>query len=159
MFLARYARGLERTERTRTAAFLVLLAVYAIFSGCTVTLIGDYDDVLDKAITDVQQTADAYFSKLIANPNSPYDQTFHDGMRARLIVLQSRAATLPKYAIISEQIANLKTQFDNFQQLDKTSGRPIGTGVVNSAESSVDTSVESILKLEIALKRTGKPPA
>jgi hypothetical protein len=135
-----------------------VLVAFALLIACKVTLIGDYDDVLDKGITDLQQTAETYFAKLLSTPATPYDQSFHDGVHARLAVLTSRAATLPKYTIISQQLNNLATQFANFQQLDQTATRPISAAVVNPAESAIDTSIEAILKLEIALKRTGNPP-
>jgi hypothetical protein len=151
--------GLPRTSpNLPIAALCVALFACVLCYGCKVTLIGDYDDGIDKGVTDLQQTAEVYFAKLISTPTTPYDQSFHDGISARLAVLQSRAATLPKYTIITQQLANLKTQFDQFRQLDQTSPRPIGQGLVTAAQSSIETSISAILKLEIALKRTGSPP-
>ena len=57
-----------------------------------------------------------------------------------------------------QQLANLKTQFDQFRQVDQTSPRPIGQGVVTAGQSGIETSIAAILKLEIALKRSGSPP-
>jgi hypothetical protein len=140
-------------------AALFLLLTFSFYAGCTVTLIGDYDDVVDKGITDLQETAENYFARLKSTPSTPYDQNFHDGIRARLAVLKSRAEALPKYTLITEQIANLTVQFTQFQQLDQMSARPVPIGLVSAAESGIVTSIESILKLEIALKRTGAAPS
>jgi malonyl CoA-acyl carrier protein transacylase len=91
---------------------------------------------------------------------TPFDQGFYDDMNSRLAVLKSRALSLDKYPIIVEQIGNLKSQFDTFQQLDKEATRPIKAAIVRDAESAVAISVESILTLELALKRgMPSPPA
>jgi hypothetical protein len=80
-------------------------------------------------------------------------------MNARLAVLKSRASSLPKYPIIVEQLTNLKSQFDTLQKLDKDSPRPFPSVAAKDAESAIAVSVESILKLELALKNRGKAPA
>jgi len=136
----------------------VLLFAFAtlVLSGCAVRLIGDYDNTIDNGVTDLQQKAELYFSKLQSSPMTPYDQSFYDDINARLAVLKSRAASLPKYPIILQQLTNLKSQFDTFQKLDKESSRPIPAGIVTAAESAISVSVESILKLELALKARGK---
>ena len=147
-----------RPKPSLTAAILAFIVLPLVLAGCAVRTIGDYDEAIDKGITDVQQTAELYFSKLQSTPNTPYDQNFYDDMNARLAVLKSRASSLPKYPIIVEQIANLKSQFDTFQKLDKSSARPFPSVAVTDAESAIAVSVESILRLELALKRGVPPP-
>ncbi len=138
---------------------LVLLIALAA-TGCAVKLIGDYDDTIDKGITEIQQKAELYFAKLQSTPSTAFDQSFYDDLSSRLAVLKSRAASLPQYTIIAQQVTNLKSQFDTFQKLDKGTSRPFPSGIVTAAESAVEVSVESILKLEIALKRgVPSPPA
>jgi hypothetical protein len=147
-------------RRTSVAAAISILIVAAILcTGCTVRLIGDYDDTIDKGVTDVQQRAELYLSKLQSTPNTAFDQGFYDDINARLAVLKSRASSLPKYSIIVEQIGNLKSQFDTLQRLDKSSRRPFPGVAVTDAESGIAVSVESILKLELALKDRGKANA
>lgn len=144
----------------KVASLLPMLAIVALsVTACTVKLIGDYDDAIDKGVTDVQQRAELYFAKLRSTPDTPYDQSFYDDISSRLTVLQSRADSLPEYSIISQQIGNMKKQFDDFRKLDKITPRPIHGDVVTPAESAVTVSVESILKLELALKRGATPPA
>lgn len=139
---------------------LSLLLVVTALSSCKVQLIGDYDDIIDKGVTDVQQKAELYFSKLESSPDTAYDQSVYDDIDSHLAVLKSRASSLPKYPIIVEQITNLRSQFDLFQKLDKSTPRPINTNLVKDAESSIAVSVESILKLELALKRgVPNPPS
>jgi hypothetical protein len=140
------------------AAALLFAALAFGLTGCAVKFIGDYDETIDKGVTDIQQTAELYFSKLQSTPTTTYDQNFYDDINARLAVLKSRASSLPKYPIIVEQLANLKSQFDTFQKLDKLSPRPFPSAAVTDAESAIAVSVESILKLELALKRGAPPP-
>jgi len=156
-------RAIQRADfqlrkRTSVIAISAFVFVALLLVGCTVRFIGDYDDTIDKGVTDVQQKAELYFSKLQSSPNTPYDQGFYDDINARLAVLKSRAASLPKYPIILEQLTNLKSQFAKFQELDKSSPRPFPSVAVAAAESAIAVSVESILKLELALKARGQAP-
>jgi hypothetical protein len=73
--------------------------------------------------------------------------------------LKTRASALEKYDIIAQQIANLKSQVDKFQQLDKISPRPLTSIIATASESAISVSVESILRLELALKRGDAPVA
>ena len=156
MTVVRSARFALRKRAAIVRSIVLLIAALTV-AGCAVRLIGDYDDTIDKGVTDVHQKAELYFAKLQSTPNTALDQTFYDGMNASLAVLRSRAESLPKYGILVQQIANLKLQFDSFQKLDRITPRPFPSAVVTAAESSISVSVESILKLELALKRGSNP--
>jgi hypothetical protein len=146
-------------KRTPTiAATVVLIALSLAAVGCAVKLIGDYDDTIDRGVSDIQQRAELYFSRLKSTPDTPFDQSVYDDINSRLAVLASRAASLPKYGIISDQVKELRSQFDNFQQIDKLQKRPFPAASVTNAETLITVSVESILKLELALKRGASPP-
>src|SRR5215467_1624096 len=104
-------RATRTTLRKRgssfSSAFVVLAVTVLLVTGCRVRLIGDYDDTIDKGISDVQQKAELYFSKLQSAPNTPYDQNFYDDMRSRLTTLHSRAAASYKKDILVQQISEL----------------------------------------------------
>jgi hypothetical protein len=138
--------------------FLILTITTFLLAGCAVKLIGDYDSAFDSGITDIQQKAELYFAKLQSTPNTPYDQSFYDDIDSHLAVLKTRATVEPKNQILVSQFTNLKAQFDDFEKLDKTSTRPFPSAAVTAAQSGIETSVESILKLELALKGGGKSP-
>jgi hypothetical protein len=139
-------------------AFLTLAAAAPAVSCTAVRLIGDYDEIIDTGVTTFHQSAEVYFTKLQSNPSTPFDQSVYDDLYARLAVLQARAASLPKYGIIATQIANMKKQVDDFAKLDKMSPRPVANSVITGSESGITGSVESILKLELMLKRGEDPP-
>jgi hypothetical protein len=139
-------------------AFLALIVAAFLLAGCAVRLVGNYDDAIDTGITDVQQKAELYFAKLQSTPDTPYDQSFYDDVDSHLAVLKSRASVLPKNEILVTQLTNLKAQLDDFEKVDKISTRPFPAIAVTSARSGIETSVESILRLEFAMKRGGKSP-
>jgi hypothetical protein len=147
-----------RARRDSLRAFLALAVAAFLLAGCAARLIGNYDDAIDTGITDIQQKAELYFAKLQSTPSTPFDQSFYDDIDSRLAVLKSRALALPKNQLVVTEIANLRAQFDDFEKLDKTSQRPFPTIAVTAARSGIETSVESILKLEFAMKRSGKSP-
>jgi len=147
-----------RREGAAFRAFAVCITAVLLYAGCHVKLIGDYDDTIDKGISDVQQRAELYFAKLQSSPDTPYDQSFYDDMRSRLATLKTRASASYKKDILVRQISELQSEFGKFQELDQGAKRPIAAALVTSAESAISVSVESILTLELALKR-GVPAA
>ena len=152
--------GSARRSATATTFLYRLaaaLAVLTLVAGCAIRLIGDYDDTIDQGVTDVQQRTELYFAKLRSDPLTPYDASFYDDIAARLAVLKTRAAALAQYKIIGQQLGNMKDQFDTLRLLDKSSARPVPPGLVDAADNAISVSVESILKLELALKRGEKP--
>jgi hypothetical protein len=146
--------------RFKNPALLIILTIAIALPGCTVRLIGDYDDTIDKGVTDVQQKTELYFAKLESNTSTPYDQSFHDDIKARLVVLESRAVSLPMYSIIAQQITLLQKTFNDFQSEDQMATRPLSIDasthkpiLVRDTEPAVTGIVEKILRLELALKR------
>src|SRR5271154_6618824 len=68
--------------RSGISILLVLVVAVLLTTACAVKLIGDYDATIDQGITDVQQKAELYLSKLESTPNTPYDQSFYDDMNS-----------------------------------------------------------------------------
>lgn len=162
-FLAR-THGAEWTAyRARVPRWLIprafLFAALLVSVGCAVRLIGDYDDTLDRGVTAVQQQTELYLMHLRSAPGAPFDRAFHDSVAANLVVLKTRATSLPRYGIVAQQIGNLQAQFADFRRLDSSMARPFPASTIGTVESSIAVSVESILKLELALKRGSSPPA
>jgi hypothetical protein len=146
-------------RRSHALALLTLFAVAPALAGCSsVRLIGDYDETIDHGVTEFHQKAETYFAKLQSDRNTACDQGVYDDLNARMAVLKARAVSLPKYGIIATQIDNMKKQIEDMYKLDKMSARPLANSVVEATESSITVSVESILKLELALKRGDDPP-
>lgn len=150
-------RGKGQAHPLPWQALMTVLIALFVLGACTVRLIGDYDDNIDKGVTDLQQRTESYFAKLRSTPATAFDQAFYDDANARLVVLKTRAASLEKYAIIGQQITNLQQQYKDLEKLDQSSHRPISSSIVDAADNGITVSIESILKLELALKRGSKP--
>jgi len=145
-------------KATRALIFTLagLLLCAALFTACTPKFIGDYDATIDSGVTDIQQRTEVYLGKIKQDPSTLYDPNFYNDINARLVALKTRAHILPQYPIIEQQIQELQGQFDRLQTLDKGMTRPFPIGAIDAAESAITVSVESILKLELALKRGDK---
>ncbi len=146
---------LKRNRAAVIALFAVLLTV-AASTGCAVKFIGDYDAAIDNGVSDIQQRAEVYIGKLKADPTTPYDPAFYTDISARVKALKTRADVLPQYTIIDQQLTELQGQFDRMQALDKDMKRPIIIGIFEAIDNAITVNVESILKLELALKRGDK---
>jgi hypothetical protein len=146
---------IERRLARLPIALALIFLIAAGLSGCAVKLIGDYDDTFDQDITAIEQKTELYLAKLQSTPNTAFDQSFYDDITSRLAVLKTRATALPKYGILIQQVTNLQSQMNDFQKLDKSSTRPISLAIVNDAKTELEVSFESIIKLELALKRPG----
>ena len=141
-----------RRNRATVVALLTVSLALAVSTGCAVKFIGDYDQAIDTGVSDVQQQAEVYFGRLKADPSTPYDPNFYNDINAQLVVLKTRAHILRQNQIIEQQLQELQGQFDRLQTLDKGMTRPFPIGAIEAAESALTISVESILRLELALK-------
>ena len=87
----------NQIRRTLAVAFLGLL-----LTACsTVTLISDYDESTDKALTVIQQTSDDFITKLVADASSDKNafekhKQFYDNADEQLRRLEFRVTSIPK---------------------------------------------------------------
>jgi hypothetical protein len=141
---------------TRVGLVCLLLAAAVLLSACPVRFIGDYDDVIDKGVIEVQEKTELYLSKRAATPPSPYDVKFYDEVNAKLTVLESRATMMPKYTLIHDQLASVKNEFADMQRFDEGGDQKAFSNNVGNLKTLIDASIESIERLELALKERGK---
>ena len=148
----------DHLQRFRLSLPFLFLAL--VTCSCTLRLIGEYDDVIDKGLTEFQQNIETYLSKLVSTPSTALDQSVYDSAHGQLLALKSRAQASFKKDILAKQLDELLAELNDLQALDKTAGRPIPNPaeLFKNARSALDVTVESILKLELALKR-GKQSA
>ena len=158
MIPAQTLRPSPDRQRALVVAIAVVWLVVLASTGCAVKFIGDYDEAIDTGVSDVQQRAEVYFGKLKADPSTPYDLNFYNDINARLVVLKTRAHILVQNQIVEQQLQELQGQFDRLQTLDKGMNRPFPIGAIDAAESALTISVESILRLELALKHGKTAP-
>lgn len=143
-------------RRATVVTLATLWLSLLLWTGCAAKFIGDYDSTIDSGVSQVQQRAEVYFNKIRSDPSMPYDPNFYIEINAQVASLKTRAHILSQYQILEQQIQELQGQFDRLQTLDKGMTRPFPLGAIDAAESAITTNVESILKLELALKRGDK---
>jgi hypothetical protein len=139
----------------RWVCALVLLA----FAGCThITLIGDYDEVIDQGVTALQKKTETYYAHLGSTPNTAYSADFYDGVDADLATLMTRAQATPQYGLIAQQLAELQKTVNDMRALDQITPRPVtkdaqGRTAFTNSLSTFEQHVGQILRLQLALKR------
>ena len=149
---------LSRSLQQKCLSLLILpLLVFSL--ACTVRLIGEYDEVIDHSLTDFQQKTEAFLSHLEADhghPEASYAKNvdFYNNALASISTMRLRAAAQPKKEILVQQLDLLKQSMEDLRKLHQTAG-PDGLtdGPIEAARSALEVHLESILKLELALKR------
>ncbi len=135
---------------------IIALALCIILTACTtIRLVSDYDEVIDKGITDLQISAETFFTKLDhtgrkTGPLTKEEITFLDQISVSLTSLQIRAAASPKNEITIQQLELLKDSFGILSDLLQTG---VTKEQVKPIRNAFNTSTTAILKLELAKKR------
>jgi hypothetical protein len=146
--------------------FVLLLIIVLTTVACTVRLISDYDDVLDKDVTALQLSTETFLNQLASEAGTPAaaysaNSDFYLKTNASLRTMATRAASQPKSNIVVGEVQTLQTTFNDLQKLHQLNGDK-GLSVENIANtrSALETEFTSILTLELALKsHKGLPSA
>lgn len=135
---------------------LLYLLVALVFSGCTVKLIADYDETIDKSTAEIQKKVETFLTKLeraVGISAADYSQhvAFYDEVRVDLSSLKVRAAAIPQNTITEQQIDLLTENWSNLEKLHII-------GFKNKEEivplrRNFNQAFTQILKLELAKKR------
>lgn len=137
-------RSLCLPSRFATITLLLLL------TGCSISLISKYDEVIDKGITDLQKKMDLHLIQKQRIPSSSFDTTFYDGVYVDLQLLKTRASSVPKNEQTSGLIDILVKHVKNIEATDKK-----GTSTANTyqiLQESIDQTCGNLLTLELAKK-------
>ncbi len=138
---------------------LPLLPFALMIAACTVKLISDYDEALDRAASDLQIKVEAFLVKMQASAGTPdgeyaKNSTFYDEVKVALSAMRLRAEATPKNELTVEQIGLLEKNLENLRQLHESAG-PAGLSktVVATTRTLLNTQFKAILTLELAKKR------
>ena len=142
---------MRRPFRSPRALVLALL----LAAGC-VHFVADYDEQIDRGISQVLSQFQAIFTRLDRTagtegalyPNYVKD---YDEIRTELRVLRSRAAAHVKNDLTIQQIDLLLDSLDKMEALQKLG--PLPPEHLAVLRRSIETSCTAILKLELAKKR------
>lgn len=146
--------------------FAVLLLISSLMAaGCAVRFISDYDDVLDRDVTALQQSTETFLNQLDSEAGTPAaaysaNGDFYVKTNATLRTMATRAASQPKSKIIVGEVELLEKTFDDLQSLHKMNGdKGLSSANIANARSALESEFTSILTLELALKSHSGAPS
>ena len=125
-------------------------------SACTLKLVSSYDEVTDKAVTDLQRKVETFLVSLGTEQGQPAcaysnHQTFYREARVDVSAIRVRAAAIPQNELTVEQLRLLDDSLDKLEQLHQI-GCP-STEQLKALRTAFNASFTAILKLELAKKR------
>ena len=150
----------RRTAHSNLGAPLLLCLAVAVLAGCgTITLVGDYDEQIDKGVTALQKDLETFLVKLESVPGAKLDgyeknKTFYGEARVAISSLRVRADATERNSLTVQMLDRLQNNVSRFESdhkegIDKRE-LPIYRGGFNSQFTA-------ILTFELAKKRGEKP--
>jgi hypothetical protein len=139
--------------------FLLGFFAIAVFSCRSVQLISTYDEVTDKAVTNLQEKVSRFFVEVgehLGTEKAQYQdyQSFYREAKVHLATLQIRANAIDKNDIVQQQLKELSQLLGELEQMHKI-GFPNKESLALS-ELACNRAFTAIIKLQLALKRGEK---
>lgn len=108
----------QRKVRFLSAVFLLLL------SSCKVTLLAPYDEITDKAITEMQEITSTFFVALESDPQNAsmkYEnqKQFYQKLKVKAATVRIRNNAIDKNKIMVDMIKELEANIGRLEQLHK----------------------------------------
>jgi len=159
-----------KTEALKTRSSVVQLIVFSLIlffvAGCSafkVKLVGQYDEIVDKSVHQIESKTTAHIKTIIDNKgkaNGSYDQSkqFYSDIKGEVQALTVRAESLEeglKRTPLTNNFKDLSKQYDDLEILHKT---PYDEDVLLKAQKAFDQSFRAIVKHLIYMKWNQEQP-
>lgn len=139
--------------------WIISLVLFSSVVSCRVMLIGAYDQVTDESIQQIQTEVSTLLVKIEKNitNHTPDENKYenlksdYDQIEGEIKSLQIRTNSLPKYKIISQQIATLEDNIKNLEAFNKTGFTSIEP--VQVIDSTFQVQFSALIALQNGLKR------
>ena len=138
--------------------FLFSVVSFAfIMNGCfSVKLIADYDEAVDKQVTEIYRNISIYMQDLVNTPqvsgtDSIARTTKYNSIQLDISTIKLRASAKEKNSQQIQQVELLADSWNKIGELQKLSPTK---DMVQSAQSGLEITLTAILRLEIAKKRS-----
>lgn len=144
-------------------------ALLLCLNSCTVTLISEYDEYTDKAVSDMQEQVELHLTRMEklavgfdgqpVRPACEYQQNqeFYIESLAAARTLKTRNEVRPRNDITTRQLGLLIDNLENLEMLHQGDppdpGHCLSSANTQLARASMDQMFNAILKLEDAKKR------
>ncbi len=141
---------------SRVLSVFSLCFCVLVLTGCMASLISDYDENTDRAVTELHKEFETFFVTLKTQTDQAdcrYDnhKTFYIESAVSVSSIEIRASAIDKNEKTVEQIGLLKQSMNTLQQLHELSC--LSEGQIESLQSSFNSMFTAILRLELAKKR------
>lgn len=144
---------------TWLAAFLIAIT----FGGCaTIKLVGDYDEQIDKGVTQLQKDVETFLVKLEATADKPEDKVesydknkkFYEDAKVAISGLRVRADATERNSITVRMLDQLSNNISNLERMHRES---LAKAEINeSIRGGLNSQFTGILTFELAKKRGEK---
>jgi len=137
---------------------LVAFALFAL-AGCTVKLVADYDEQIDKGVTELQKDTEAFLVKLESNAGTPAaeykaNRKFYDDAKVAISSLRVRADAIQRNSLTVRMLDHLQNNMDRLAH-DHAEG--IGKEEIALYRGGFNSQFTAILTFELAKKRGQQP--
>jgi len=134
-----------------------LIALLSLFSsGCSIKLVADYDPVIDKTVTELQQSTAAFFTKMktASDADRTYDKNkaFYADAKAVVSSLILRSKIIEqdlKKTSLTDNFVSLDKLYDELEKEHKNNPSKI---YFKSSEAAFDQAFRAIIKHMVFLK-------
>ncbi|MGA3287049.1 MAG: hypothetical protein ABSD46_06465 [Bacteroidota bacterium] len=143
----------------RTQEFFLCSVVFFAFiiNGCfSVKLIADYDEAVDKQVTEIYRNISTYMQDLANTPQVSGTDSIarvskYNSVQLDISTLKLRASDKDKN---SQQIQQIELLVDSWNKIGELQKLHPTKDMIQSAQSGFEITLTAILKLEIAKKRS-----
>lgn len=140
-----------RTNRHLGKA-ISIVALALTLSSCVV-FVGPYDEVTDKAITDLQVKTEQFLAKMEVTGGSYSDnRNFYEEAKGAIRSIQLRAALYEKNEGERNELKLLEENLDNLAELHRAG--PLKGRALTAARSLLEANFQSLIQIELAKKRS-----
>lgn len=145
------------TKLTQFGVTALILLLIIGCSGLKVKLVGEYDDILDKSVHQIESKTTAHINNILNNQGSgdgSYEQSkqFYSEIKGEVQALIVRAEVIEeglKLTPLTDNFKKLQGQYDDFEKLHQMS---FDEKVIESAQEAFDQSFRAIVKHLIYMK-------
>ncbi len=107
----------------RSLLFLSVCSLF-IFNSCKITLLAPYDEITDKAITEMQEMTSAFFVALESDPASDamkYDnqKQFYQKVKVKAATVRIRNSAIDKNKTVVGMITELEANINRLEKIHK----------------------------------------
>jgi hypothetical protein len=158
-------RKMKMIDSKRNFNLLFIGAIIILLAGCglKVKLVGQYDEIIDKAVHQAESDTTAHIKKIIDNNGTgdgAYDKNieFYSKMKGDVQALIVRSETIEdglKSTPLTDNFMELQKQYDDLEILHQT---PFNANSISSAQKAFDQSYRAIVKHMIYMKWNQEKP-